>query len=99
MTNSLIRALFDQHNSIRGIRMKREVKGSAIIDTDRCKGCGLCTVSCPSGIIELSTTSLNSSGYHPATITDMDVCIGCGNCFQMCPDFAIIVKQYVLEGE
>ncbi len=65
----------------------------AIIDENRCKGCGLCTTACPKNIVALSETRLNSKGYHPAEVTDPEKCIGCAMCARMCPDTAITVER------
>ena len=36
------------------------------VDFDRCKGCGLCTTSCPKKIVELQTEKLNKKGGKSA---------------------------------
>jgi 2-oxoglutarate ferredoxin oxidoreductase subunit delta len=64
--------------------------GKIIIDSERCKGCKLCLVSCPKHLIKLSGI-LNLAGYHPAEFIDNGECNGCGLCYQMCPDVAIEV--------
>ncbi len=61
-----------------------------IIDEDICKGCGLCTITCPRTLLKLSDKTSNS-GYNPATITSQDKCIGCALCAGMCPALAINV--------
>ena len=63
------------------------------IQTERCKGCGLCTTVCPRKILELDTEHLNAKGYTPARVTDMEKCIGCAICATMCPDVAITVER------
>ena len=63
------------------------------IQTDRCKGCGLCVGVCPRKILRLSTEKLNAKGYTPAEVVDMDKCIGCALCATMCPDVAITVEK------
>jgi len=66
-------------------------KSLVIIDSERCKGCDLCVVTCPEGNLELSS-SLNQSGYHPAIFTfhgKKGDCTACGICYWVCPDFAI----------
>ncbi|MBT8340278.1 MAG: ferredoxin family protein, partial [Desulfatitalea sp.] len=35
------------------------------IDTDRCKGCGLCVMVCPKKVLAISD-QLNPRGYFPA---------------------------------
>jgi 2-oxoglutarate ferredoxin oxidoreductase subunit delta len=60
------------------------------IDESRCKGCGLCTITCPGGLISL-TGKKNLLGYSSAVITDMDGCEGCKTCAEICPDLAILV--------
>jgi len=61
--------------------------------TERCKGCGMCTLFCPLDILVLSHQSHNSKGYQPVSLKDATKCTGCGNCFQMCPDYAIEVER------
>ena len=63
--------------------------GKIIIDTERCKGCGLCVAVCPKNSIVISNQS-NKNGYFPAELTNSD-CIGCRLCAIICPDAAIEV--------
>jgi len=64
-----------------------------IVDDNYCKGCGLCVVACPEGIIELDSNTITEKGYHPAHLIDEDACTGCMSCALMCPDVAITVER------
>jgi 2-oxoglutarate ferredoxin oxidoreductase subunit delta len=74
-------------------------KGRIIIDTERCKGCGLCTTYCPVNILALDETATNSKGYTPLITTDPDKCIACGFCAIMCPDSVITVERFIKEAK
>jgi len=63
--------------------------GKIIIDTERCKGCGLCVAVCPKAAITISNES-NKNGYYPAQ-ADNEKCTGCTQCAIVCPDAAIVV--------
>ena len=64
-----------------------------VIDQDRCKGCGLCTIACPHELVQIADR-FNAKGYRPAAFVDPDgQCTGCANCASMCPDVAIIVYR------
>jgi 2-oxoglutarate ferredoxin oxidoreductase subunit delta len=65
--------------------------GKIIINTERCKGCGLCVIVCPKKGIVISEKS-NKSGYFPAVVKNTD-CTGCAVCALICPDVAIEVQQ------
>ena len=57
-------------------------------DGDICKGCELCRVFCPKGLIVMSS-HINNKGYSPASIERQEDCVGCKSCALVCPDGAI----------
>ena len=63
-------------------------------DTNRCKGCELCTTVCPKHIVVMDTAVTNRKGYHPATVKEMELCIGCASCAKICPDSVITVEKF-----
>jgi 2-oxoglutarate ferredoxin oxidoreductase subunit delta len=62
-----------------------------IIDTERCKGCGLCVEVCGKNCIVISTNS-NKNGYFPAVSNDTE-CTGCANCAVICSEAIIEVYR------
>jgi NAD-dependent dihydropyrimidine dehydrogenase PreA subunit len=70
-------------------------RGLLRVDTDECKGCGLCVEACPPKVIRLSE-QLNHSGYRTAMYLGAG-CTGCGICFMVCPEpGAITVLRSVM---
>ena len=65
--------------------------GKIIIDTERCKGCGLCVAACPKGCIVISEKS-NKNGYFPAQANN-NTCTGCAMCAVICPETIIEVQR------
>ncbi len=63
--------------------------GKIIINTERCKGCGLCIMVCPKNSIITSKKS-NKNGFFPAESDNTD-CTGCGSCAIICPEAIIEV--------
>jgi 2-oxoglutarate ferredoxin oxidoreductase subunit delta len=63
--------------------------GKIVIDTERCKGCGLCVIVCPRESIAISEES-NQNGYFPAEAKDT-ACTGCAQCAIICPEGIIEV--------
>lgn len=66
-------------------------KGRITIDKERCKGCSLCIVACPTETIALSQHEVNSRGYAYAETVAAENCIGCAACGMVCPDACIEV--------
>ena len=60
-----------------------------LIDTEWCKGCGICVHFCPKNVLEL-----NRRGK--AVAVRPEDCIACMLCELRCPDLAI---QIVKEGD
>jgi 2-oxoglutarate ferredoxin oxidoreductase subunit delta len=65
-------------------------KGRVEIDRNRCKGCGLCTIACPKGLLSIGQ-QVNGNGFFYAFLTSKEKCSGCALCGEICPDIAIRV--------
>ncbi|MEF9986312.1 MAG: 4Fe-4S binding protein [Bacteroidales bacterium] len=68
------------------------LKGAIVVDTERCKGCGVCIANCPTQTISLSK-EVNRKGYNFAFMANPDNCTGCTNCATVCPDAVITVYR------
>ncbi len=73
-----------------------KVKGTIVVNTERCKGCNLCVVSCPTNVLDLDK-QVNKKGYHYAYMENPDACIGCASCGIVCPDGCITVYKMKVE--
>jgi NAD-dependent dihydropyrimidine dehydrogenase PreA subunit len=70
------------------------------VSADECKGCQLCVMACPKGVIEVSK-EFNVKGFHPAKYVG-EGCTGCGFCFYACPEpgaITVYKKGYSAEEE
>ena len=66
-------------------------RGTVVVETDRCKGCELCTTVCPQDVLVMSD-SFNARGYKPAVLVDpAGKCTGCALCAVICPDAVLTV--------
>jgi NAD-dependent dihydropyrimidine dehydrogenase PreA subunit len=59
-------------------------RGIVEMNSEECKGCGLCVDACPPKALRLSER-LNHYGYHYAEYLGSG-CTGCGICFFACPE-------------
>jgi NAD-dependent dihydropyrimidine dehydrogenase PreA subunit len=57
------------------------------LDTQKCVGCGMCTLVCPHAVL-----SLNNGKVH---VDNRDACMECGACSTNCPVEAITVQSGV----
>lgn len=72
-----------------------KIYGAVTINTERCKGCNLCVVACPTKVLLLQPKEVNNRGYHFATAINVEACIGCASCATVCPDACIEVYKVI----
>ena len=46
-----------------------KIKGTIVVDKERCKGCGVCASACPCDVLALSA-EVNSKGYPVAWMVE-----------------------------
>ena len=73
-----------------------KIKGTVVIDKERCKGCNLCVVACPVQVLALAG-EVNGKGYNYSQMVRPDDCIGCASCASVCPDSCIAVYRQKFE--
>lgn len=69
-----------------------KIKGAIKVDIEKCKGCSLCVVACPTNVLALAR-EVNGKGYNYAYMANPEACIGCANCGLVCPDSVIDVYK------
>ncbi len=69
-----------------------KIKGAVVVNTERCKGCDLCVVTCPKDVLALSK-DVNSKGYNFSYMKNEEECVGCSSCGHVCPDGCITVYK------
>ncbi|RLE93528.1 MAG: NADH-plastoquinone oxidoreductase subunit [Thermoprotei archaeon] len=57
------------------------IRGKIVYDVDKCVGCGLCAIYCPSGAIEMITIQ---EVKRRIPIFYLDRCIFCHQCIEAC---------------
>ena len=74
--------------------------GIAVVDKEKCTGCGMCVRECPNSIIELRPTSnlvfVRCSSHDKGAFTRKVCsrgCIGCKKCEKVCPTGAAKVTE------
>lgn len=56
---------------------------TAIVDKDKCTGCGTCVDECPAVAITLE---------NEKAIVIVELCVDCGSCVDVCPSEAITLE-------
>ena len=63
-----------------------------LVATDRCKGCELCVLACPEGVLALDRSHVNALGYNPIQVVAPHLCTSCALCARVCPDAVFTVR-------
>lgn len=61
------------------------------VNSEWCKSCGFCVLSCPKEALSLSG-KLNKAGYDYVECDDAK-CIKCGICYTVCPDMVFQITE------
>lgn len=75
---------------LKGIRPKKNMR--VLIDKEKCTGCGLCMVDCPTRALSLSGDG-NKVVYQ--FFFRPDLCDACGICIKTCPENCLQLEQEI----
>jgi formate hydrogenlyase subunit 6/NADH:ubiquinone oxidoreductase subunit I len=73
---------------LKGLRSKDD--GIPIIDKEKCTGCGLCTIDCPTKAL---TISQNGESDTYQILFRQETCNACGVCKKSCPENCLRLEQ------
>ncbi len=78
------------------------VDGVAVVDPDKCTGCGACKAACPKHVIfisdEIEKPAVLCSNHNKGAAAMKEcktACIACGLCVRNCPEQAIAISNFV----
>ena len=75
-----------------------KIRGAITVNEERCKGCNLCVVACPTDTLALKADEVNGRGFHFAYMKEPERCTGCCSCALVCPDACIEVFRVKVDG-
>ena len=98
---NLVRKPCTKEYPYRKVKTYPKFRGKIIFDPQKCNGCGLCRVVCPTGAIKLGKKikrmRIKNVVYkrvlHPIKAIDLGRCVRCGLCVDSCPRKAIMFTQ------
>jgi ferredoxin len=64
------------------------ILGKVIIDRDKCKGCGFCTVACAAASLEVVDKKCRM-------VEDLPFCMSCGDCVAICSEDAVELVDFI----
>lgn len=80
------------------------INGVAVVDRNKCAGCGMCVKECPNHVIVMEKKKdetfilCMNKDRGPVTMKKCSVgCIGCGKCKKVCKSDAIFIKDNLAE--
>ena len=65
----------------------------AVVDQDKCIGCGQCLKACHIDQIELHSTKNSASKKKKKAVVNKQMCIGCGVCALKCSQGAMVLQE------
>jgi formate hydrogenlyase subunit 6/NADH:ubiquinone oxidoreductase subunit I len=65
----------------------------ARVNTEICKGCGLCVKRCPMEALRLEESPKANNKTGKVAVLNRDICIGCGVCAYKCPAEVIVLEE------
>ena len=64
--------------------------GKVTLEKDRCTGCGLCALDCPSGALAV-TSGCEADSYR--LLFRHNLCVACGRCVEVCPEQCLRLER------
>lgn len=65
------------------------ILGAVKIDSEKCKGCGLCTHACAAAALEMDVEN------KCRMVKELPFCMSCGDCVALCPEDAIELIEFI----
>jgi formate hydrogenlyase subunit 6/NADH:ubiquinone oxidoreductase subunit I len=97
MIRTLTRAPETEAYPFRPIHLPERFRGKLDIDPEKCTGCQICAMVCPTGCITMQDVGTRKVGDRELPLKkplfDLARCISCGECVDNCSFNALVLTQ------
>ncbi len=81
----VLEIIYKAMNQYEGDYKPMNFERKLVLNTDWCKGCGICVAFCPKSVLAISNDKV--------FLQNEEKCIFCGQCEMRCPDYAIFIRE------